>query len=90
MHLVVLADQNSGVYILDYNLSFPDAKFSPAGSSFSMRKLPLPTDDYDNVEWSKSGYIFMQMDNSVGNVIRYSPQTGLITNVAYTKGSGER
>jgi hypothetical protein len=88
--LVVLADQSSGVYILDYNLSFPDANFSAAGSSFSMRKLNLPTDDYDKVEWSKSGDIFMQMDNAVGNLIRYSSQTGLITNVANTKGDGER
>lgn len=85
-----MAEQYSGVYILDYNLSFPDANFSAAGSSFTMRKLPLPADDYDNVEWSKSGDIFMQMDNSVGNIIRYSPQTGAIQNVAYTKGGGER
>ena len=88
--LVVLAEQYSGVYILDYNLTFPEAKFSATGSSFTVRKLALPSDDYDNVEWSKDGSIFMQMDNSIGRIIRYSPQTGMIQNVAYTKGSGER
>ena len=92
MLLVVLADQNSGVYILDFRLGFSNATgyFSAGSSSFTIRKLNLPDDDYDNVEWSKDGSIFIQMDNSVGKIIRYSPSSGTIANVAYPTGSGER
>lgn len=90
---VILANENSGVYILDFGLNFSGASgyFSAAGSSFAIRKLDLTVSvpfDPDNVEWTKDGSIFVQMDNSDGGIIRWKDNA--VTNVARTKEDGER
>ena len=81
------------MYILDFILNFSGAGgyFSAAGSSFTIRKLGLSVSvpfAPDNVEWTKDGSIFVQMDNSDGGIIRW--KNDVVTNVARTKGDGER
>ncbi len=86
---VVLAEENSGVYILDFDLNFTGASFFSALSSFTIDKLDISIDDPDNVEWTIDGSIFIQSDTSDGTVTHLTPDKKA-TRIATTKGNGER
>eukprot|EP00970_Alexandrium_tamarense_P006155 scaffold1033_cov205-Alexandrium_tamarense.AAC.14 len=85
---VVLAEQLTGVYELDFGLVFTNGVFSATSSSFTISKLPLSINSPDNVEWSADGSMFVCSDNSDGSVNRRS-SSGVVTKIAATKGSGE-
>lgn len=86
---VVLAEQLSGVYELDFTLAFSNGVFSAATSSFTISKLPLSISSPDNVEWCADDSIFVCSDNNEGAIHRRS-SSGVVTKIAATKGTGER
>eukprot|EP00970_Alexandrium_tamarense_P016534 scaffold6744_cov103-Alexandrium_tamarense.AAC.1 len=85
---VVLAEQLSGVYELDFTLAFSNGVFSAATSSFTISKLPLSISSPDNVEWCADDSIFVCSDNNEGAIHRRS-SSGVVTKIAATKGTGE-
>jgi hypothetical protein len=84
----VLGDQNSGVFILRFDLVF-DGSFDAAASSFTITKISDTSgginslDNPDNVDWTGSaalggttyldGLIFVNEDNSSGEIWRMEP-----------------
>ncbi|KAL3823658.1 hypothetical protein ACHAXA_009763 [Cyclostephanos tholiformis] len=59
--------------------------FSASGSSFTIRKLSLTFSipfAPDNVEWTKDGSIFVQMDNSDGGIVLW--KNNAVSNVYWT------
>ena len=86
---VVLAEEYSGVYILDFALNFTGGSFFSASSSFTIDKLDVSIDHPDNVEWSIDGSIFIQSDNNAGTVTHLTPDRN-VTRIATTKNHGER
>lgn len=87
--MVVLGDQDSGVFVLDFALGFSAGSFSAAGSSFTLTKVANTVsgtnslDSPDNVEWTAattlggtsypSGLVFVNEDNGSGEIWQMSP-----------------
>ena len=77
MHLkptkVVLAEQLSGVYVIDFDIKFEDGLFSASTSSFGITKLDMKISNPDNVEYSGDGSIYAASDDTTGSIVRMMP-----------------
>ena len=82
---VVLGNQNSGVFTLDFDLVFGPS-FDAAQSSFAVTKIDANSgglNNADNVDWTRAttlggnsypeGLIFVNEDNSTGEIWRMEP-----------------
>ncbi len=101
---VVLGDQNSGVFRFDYTLVF-GSSFDANGSSFTLTKISNESgstnslDSPDNLEWTfaatldstfyPDGIIYINEDNSSGEVWRMLPNGGSKLRIGNTRVSGE-
>ncbi|KAL7521998.1 hypothetical protein ACHAWX_007140 [Stephanocyclus meneghinianus] len=85
---VVLAEQMSGVYELDFNLKFSGGVFSASSSSFSITKLNIGVSNPDNVEWSADGTIYTVSDDTSGAVTMVKSD-GSVSVIAGNKFNGE-
>eukprot|EP00804_Cyclotella_cryptica_P000220 CCRYP_016193-RA/>CCRYP_016193-RA protein AED:0.08 eAED:0.08 QI:176/1/1/1/0.93/0.81/16/2046/995 len=85
---VVLAEQMSGVYELDFNLAFSEGVFSASSSSFIIKKLNIGVSNPDNVEWSADGTIYTVSDDSSGAVTMVRSD-GSVSVIAGNKFNGE-
>jgi hypothetical protein len=81
---VVLGDQDSGVFIFDFNLDFSGGSLKLAGSSFTIKKIAdnqnsAALNNADNVDWTRpttfsnggeylDGIIFVTEDNETGEI----------------------
>jgi len=97
---VVLGDQDSGVFVFDFALSFSGGSFAVGSSSFTLRKISSTSggdnslNSPDNVDWTAattlagtaypSGLIFVNEDNSSGETWSMTPTGGSKTRVAKT------
>jgi hypothetical protein len=70
---VLLGEQISGVYELDFDIKFVNGVFSASASSFSITKLNIQVTNPDNVEWSADGSRYVVSDDSTGSVVRLTP-----------------
>lgn len=52
---VLLGEQRTGVYEIDFDIKFLNGVFSAATSSFSITKINVRVTNPDNVEWSADG-----------------------------------
>eukprot|EP00536_Pseudo-nitzschia_multiseries_P007461 jgi/Psemu1/324764/estExt_fgenesh1_pg.C_1760003 len=94
---VVLAESNSGVYILDLNLVFDNAsgKFLPARSTFSVRMIASNDNvgsserNPDNVDWTKNNLIFVNKDNDTGGIWYMNPDGTNKAMIGETRHGGE-
>ena len=84
---VVLAEQLSGVYELDFNIQFIDGIFSAATSSFSITELKMKLSNPDNVEWAADGSIYAMSDDETGSVMRMTSD-GKVSEIATCDGEG--
>ncbi len=98
----VLGNQNHGTFIFDFDLDFTSGSFDAVGSGFSLKMLQDDAggrdfpNDADNVEWSAAtvqggttydeGLIFINEDNSEGQVWVNAPDGSDLTLVADTAG----
>jgi hypothetical protein len=82
---VILAEQLSGVYELDFDIKFIDGVFSASSSSFTITKLKIKITNPDNVEWAADGSIYAVSDDCSGSIVRMTPD-GTATEIASSDG----
>ena len=97
---VVLGDQDSGVFVFDFALSFTGGSFKASSSNFTLSKISSTSggdnslNSPDNVDWTAattlagtsyaSGIIFVNEDNSSGETWSMTPSGGSKTRIAKT------
>ncbi len=97
---VMLADQDSGVFVFNFALSFAGGSFAAGSSSFTLGKVSTTSggdnslDSPDNLDWTAattlagtsypSGILFVNEDNSSGETWSMTPSGGSKTRVAKT------
>lgn len=86
---MVLAEQLSGVYELNFSIKFAGGVFSASSSSFSITKLnEMTATNPDNVEWTADNSIWAVSDDSSGAVTRMTAD-GDVRVIAGNKNKGE-
>lgn len=101
---VVLGDQNSGVFVLDFSLNFQGNQFRVNQSSFSIKKIANhnPNNNLngaDNADWTAvtslkgtsypQGIIFMNEDTDTGEIWQMTPDGGNKVRIGESKTGGE-
>jgi len=97
---VMLADQDSGVFVFDFTLSFSGGSFAAGSSSFRLGKISTTSggdnslNSPDNLDWTAattlsgtsyaSGIVFVNEDNSSGETWSMTPSGGSKTRIAKT------
>ena len=97
---VVLGDQTDGVFTFDFSLNFAAGSFNVGSSSFTIKKISNTSggnnslDSPDNVDWTAistlgattyaEGIIFVNEDNSSGEVWKMNPDGSNKVRVAST------
>lgn len=85
----MFAEEDTGLYIVEFDLDFSGGLFDRSKSSFEIGKLDVDIDKSDNVERSKDGSIFVTSDNDKGGVRRVA-RDGSVERIARTVDDGER
>jgi hypothetical protein len=87
---VVLAEQNEGLFIFNFNLNFNNDRFNSDASGFSLTKITSnDIRNPDNVEWSGNGRIFVNEDSARGAIWYSSDDGSSRTKIGETKNGGE-
>lgn len=101
---VVLGDQNTGVFVLDFALNFSANELNVDQSTFSIKKIAnhIPSNNLngaDNADWTAlttlkgrsypQGIIFMNEDTATGEIWTMTPDGGNKVRIGDSKTGGE-